>query len=46
MKIYIQYEDNDMKAIIPFQNIIDLFELTDGQIETVKRLVLETARTI
>jgi hypothetical protein len=45
MKIYISYENDDFKATIPFQKIIDLFELTDDQIEAVKRLVLETART-
>ena len=45
MKIYISYENDDFKATIPFQKIIDLFELTDGQIEAVKQMALEAART-
>lgn len=45
MRIYIQYENDDFKATIPFQRIIDLFELTEGQIEAVKQLALEALRT-
>jgi len=45
MKIFITYENEDYKASIPFKEIIDLFELTDDQINAVKSLVLQALRT-
>lgn len=45
MKILVAYENEEFKATIPFAKIIELFELTDEQIQSVKQLVLETIRT-
>ena len=45
MKIVITYENNDFKATIPFQKLVELFELTDDQIESVKQMALEAVRT-
>jgi hypothetical protein len=45
MRIVILYENEDYKATIPFQTLVDLFELTDEQINSVKQLVQETIRT-
>jgi len=46
MKIFIVYDTDDYKATIDFRELVELFELTDEQINSVRQIVKQKIRTM